>query len=68
MVWLGYATGDMQTEEARVWTELPGVGEPFPFTKTWVWENGDQSDEGTREDVTRGSVYVGNDGCACTGV
>ena len=60
---LGDAANDMRDEEARIWTALPHVAEPFPFTKTWVWEDGDESEEGTREDVTRGSIYVGNDGC-----
>jgi hypothetical protein len=60
---LGEVSNDMRGEEARVWTELPYVAEPFPFTKTWVWEDGEPSDEGIREEVRCGSVYAGNDGC-----
>jgi hypothetical protein len=60
---LGEAAGDMRGEEARVCRELPHVREPFPFTRPWCWEEGDLSDEGTREQVGHGVIYVGNDGC-----
>jgi hypothetical protein len=63
LVALGSAADDMRDDEARVWTELPLVAEPFPFTKSWCWEGGNRSDEGTVNDVNRGSIYVGNDGC-----
>lgn len=35
----------------------------FPFTSPWIWENGELSDEGTREQVGRGSICIGEDGC-----
>ena len=60
---LGDAADDMRDEEPRTWTSLPHVAQPFPFTKPWGWEDGDTSEEGTRDEVGRGSICVGNDGC-----
>ena len=53
----------MRVEEARIWTELPHVQKPFPFSKTWVWEGGDLSEEGANEEIHSGSIYLGTDGC-----
>jgi hypothetical protein len=36
---------------------------PFPFTRTWIWEDGERSDEGNVEQVGHGSLYLGTDGC-----
>jgi hypothetical protein len=54
----------MHAERARIWTQLPYVREPFPFTKPWVWDNDEVSEEGTDEHLCHGSIYVGHDGCA----
>jgi hypothetical protein len=43
---------------------LPDLSKPFPFTRPWVWEEGDVSPEGERADVYRGIVILGTDGCA----
>lgn len=42
---------------------LPFVTLPFPFTRAWVWEDGDTSDEGDAEQVGHGSLLLGTDGC-----
>jgi hypothetical protein len=42
----------------------PDLSKPFPFTKPWVWEDGEASLEGSREDVERGVIILGTDGCA----
>jgi hypothetical protein len=60
---LGEPADDMTPEEERVWTELRLVGRPFPFTKPWVWEDGEASGEGTREQIDHGSLFIGNNGC-----
>lgn len=60
---LGLPANDMSAEQARWWVELRDVKKPFPFTSTWVWEDGQESEEGTEEQVNFGSIYIGNDGC-----
>ena len=60
---LGEVASDMRAHQARTWTDLPHVRKLFPFTKPWVWEGGEQSDQGTSEQVEHGSIYLGNDGC-----
>jgi hypothetical protein len=60
---LGQAADDMSPQEAQVWGELPYVSRPFPFTRRWVWEGGDTSDEGDVEQAQYGTICVGNDGC-----
>jgi hypothetical protein len=60
---LGEAGGQTSDEQLRVWSELHRVNKPFPFTQAWVWEDGDASSEGSREQVQNGSIYLGNDGC-----
>jgi hypothetical protein len=60
---LGGSADDMRGEEVRLWSELPTVRERFPFTKPWVWEDGELSDEGTKDQISNGCIYVGNDGC-----
>jgi SMI1 / KNR4 family (SUKH-1) len=60
---LGEPSGGMTNEEARLWSDLSHVCQPFPFSKTWVWEAGDVSEEGTHEQIHHGCIYVGNDGC-----
>jgi hypothetical protein len=49
--------------ETEYWERLPDIAKPFPFTKPWVWEGGDESDEGSREQVSHGSIFIGTDGC-----
>lgn len=60
---LGRAADDMSPTECERWMKLPYVRSPFPFTKAWVWENGEVTDEGTMEQIEHGSILVGNDGC-----
>jgi hypothetical protein len=45
------------------WTHLPDIGKPFPFTHGWYWEEGEDSDEGEREQVSYGSLWLTTDGC-----
>jgi hypothetical protein len=60
---LGQPASDMLEPHKRLWTELSLVHKPFPFTRYWIWDEGQTSDEGNREQVTHGSIYIGNDGC-----
>lgn len=60
---LGHIPTDMATDENAAWLSLPDVGKVFPFTKTWVWENGERSTEGTDAQVGFGSICLGTDGC-----
>ncbi len=61
---LGQPADDLSPSQRRAWTELANVARPFPFTKPWVWEGGDESDEGDWEHVAYGSIYLGGDGCS----
>ena len=61
---LGEAADDMAGIERETWTALPFSAKPFPFTKPWIWEDGEGSSEGTREQVEHGSLCLGTDGCA----
>jgi hypothetical protein len=36
----------------------------FPFSRPWLWEDGEKSDEGTYEQVKDGILYLGTDGCS----
>jgi hypothetical protein len=36
---------------------------PFPFTKPWVWEDGEESDEGTHEQIYQGVLIISTEGC-----
>jgi hypothetical protein len=60
---LGQPARDMRGEQEKEWTDLPHVKKPFPFTRYWIWEEGQETDEGTIEQIDFGSIYVGNDGC-----
>lgn len=60
---LGQPSSDMPAEQKREWLELQHVRRPFPFTRYWIWDQGQETDEGTIERVGYGSIYVGNDGC-----
>lgn len=60
---LGLPANDMPPEQARWWVELRDVRKPFPFTRYWIWDLGQETDEGVREQTHHGSVYIGNDGC-----
>ncbi len=60
---LGHAAQDMRPDEASIWTDLPYVRQPFPFTAPWIWESGDVSAEGVFEQRLHGTIYLGNDGC-----
>jgi hypothetical protein len=43
---------------------VPDLSHSFPFTKPWIWEDGDESEEGTTDDVSCGVLILGTDGCA----
>jgi hypothetical protein len=60
---LGKVASDMQPEQQDCWSRLTKIRQPFPFTKCWVWDNHETSDEGSTEDLENGSIYIGNDGC-----
>ncbi|WP_435007559.1 SMI1/KNR4 family protein [Tundrisphaera lichenicola] len=60
---LGEVADDMNREEAELWTSLPKVREDFPFTKRWIWEADEETEEGASDDIPLGSLYIGNDGC-----
>jgi hypothetical protein len=63
LVPLGHTDSGVIVEEKALWSQLPFVARPFPFTRYWVWEDGEVSEEGTAEQVGHGSVYLGHDGC-----
>jgi SMI1 / KNR4 family (SUKH-1) len=42
----------------------PNLSRPFPFTKPWIWEDGETSPEGQQEDTRSGVLILGTDGCA----
>ncbi len=60
---LGETPKDLPRDEAKVWSELPRVRQPFPFTQAWVWEDGELSLEGLSNQVNCGSLCLGTDGC-----
>ena len=63
---LGAVADDLRPDERSYWSELPDIARPFPFTHYWLWEGwegGDVSTEGTSEQVSHGSIMLGNDGC-----
>jgi len=62
---LGHTAGDMPREQEKNWIELPHIQKSFPFTRYWIWDQGEQTDEGTIDQVAYGSIYIGNDGCGC---
>jgi hypothetical protein len=60
---LGTIASDLLPDERRYWTELADIRKPFPFTRYWVWEDGEPSTEGSRDQVAYGSIMLGTDGC-----
>ena len=60
---LGEICADLLPAEKLTWRSLEGLRRPFPFTKPWVWEEGELSSEGSREQVGDGSIMLGTDGC-----
>jgi hypothetical protein len=42
------------------------LARPFPFTRSWIMEDGVPSDEGTTADLWNGCLYLGTDGCGMT--
>ena len=63
LVPLGEWARDLSEVEAGMQSGLSHVRDPFPFTRTWVWEDGAMSDEGTIEQIRHGCIYLGTDGC-----
>jgi hypothetical protein len=60
---LGQVASDMSSQQQSFWRDLPDILQPFPFTRPWVWENEETSDEGTEDQVQHGSLCLGSDGC-----
>lgn len=60
---LGEVPSGMTPRENAEWSQLALVREAFPFTRYWVWEEGELSTEGTEDDVHKGSLRIGDDGC-----
>jgi hypothetical protein len=42
----------------------PDLSKPFPFTRSWIWEDGESSPEGQQDDTQCGVLILGTDGCA----
>ena len=49
-------------EEWGIWK----VKEEFPFTGYWVWEGGDEHEEGDMDDLCKGNIELIDIGCAQT--
>jgi hypothetical protein len=60
---LGKCPTDMSGTEKQIWTQLPYIRLPFPFTKPWCREDDEISDEGTPDQVAYGSLCLGTSGC-----
>jgi len=60
---LGDLPAGLTADEKVQWSDPTNMAKPFPFTRAWVWEEGDISDEGTHEQVAWGTLYLGDDGC-----
>jgi hypothetical protein len=54
---------DLSKSEVPQWNDVQRVRRPFPFTELWVWEDGDTSNEGEKEQVSDGTLHLGTDGC-----
>ena len=39
------------------------IGLNFPFSKGWIWEDGIESNEGGKTDLSNGNIYLGTSGC-----
>jgi len=63
VVRLGEVPEYMSSEEQAIWGDLGRLSKPFPFTGPWVWEDEENSAEGSHEQVAWGSLRLGNDGC-----
>ena len=50
-------------EERSYDPNLPCIRDPFPFTKLWIWEDGDTSEEGTKDQIFHGILTLGTEGC-----
>ncbi|MFO0891093.1 MAG: SMI1/KNR4 family protein [Isosphaeraceae bacterium] len=48
--------------EAAYWEQLPDLARPFPFTKPWIWEDGEISQEGTEDQIRHGNLLLGTEG------
>ena len=53
---LGLPANDMPPEQARLWIELRDVQKSFPFTHYWIWDVGQETDEGSLEQTKHGSI------------
>ena len=51
-------------EELKI--DIEKVKEEFPFTTYWVWEDGDEHEEGDSDDVYKGNIELIDIGCGQT--
>jgi hypothetical protein len=63
LIALGQPAADMPDVEAVLSSDLSRIHCPFPFTRLWVWEGGETSGEGTKEQIHDGCIRIGNSGC-----
>jgi hypothetical protein len=52
------------SEDDDYWNRLPHIRYDFPFTKIWIWEDGDTSPEGDIHQIDFGSIRLGTHGCS----
>ena len=55
--------GPLTPEFLRARQSLPFLASPFPFTRGWITEDGEESDEGDVEQVAHGNLLLGDGGC-----
>lgn len=63
LVPLGNLPHDMDEMQKIFYSKYMRIGKPFPFTKSWIWEDGLNSVEGNHEDLSNGNLFLGTDGC-----
>ncbi|OVE78467.1 hypothetical protein BVX98_00080 [bacterium F11] len=60
---LGEVADDMSSAQKNNWISLKNIRNDFPFTRDWIWEDDEVSDEGTMDQINFGNLYIGNEGC-----
>src|SRR5688572_2766418 len=63
LIRLGEGPNSQDAEQVRYWRELPHVNLSFPFTEHWCPECGTLPEEGAENEVSHGSIFLGEDGC-----
>jgi SMI1 / KNR4 family (SUKH-1) len=59
-----YGLGSLGSLPSDYRLPAPDLSKPFPFTRSWVWEDGETSPEGQQDDTHYGVLILGTDGCA----